>query len=237
MRIQINDTWYILPTSLREITLRQRIDFQVQYGNELDAMAKSILEMEEGPDKDLEMVQFHFERMFKSFSFFTGVRIEILKECEFIDEMAKIYHASLTVLFEDERKLEYQDEFIWEGEHWKLHPPELKQGDRLTFGELIDSKQMVQQMIKLGQGHWECLLPLCVIYLRKEDEVYQESFLYEDSDRLKLMEKLPLDLALQVGFFLSGSLSLYMTTLQSFNLQEQNQADHMSEGTLKIMDG
>jgi hypothetical protein len=55
MQVQINDKTFTFPSSLSEFTLGQRIDFQEQYGNELDEMLKSIIEMPEGIDKDLEV--------------------------------------------------------------------------------------------------------------------------------------------------------------------------------------
>lgn len=237
MRVQINDKVVNIPSSLNEITLKQRIEFQNEHGNVLDDMVKSILALEDEDEKQLELTQFQFEKMFRSFSFFSGIPVEALKESQFIDEIASIYYSCLAVLFEQENQLKPLREFLWNGELWYLQSPELKNGDRMTFGELIDSKQIIQDMIKLGKGDWERLLPLCCIYLRKRDEIYQESFLYEDSERLKLMEQLPLDIALQVGFFLSSSLNMFMATSQSFNPQGQKELEKMSRNTLKTSAG
>jgi len=67
-------------------------------------------------------------------------------------------------------------------------------------------------------------LNLSAIYLRKKGEEYDESFLYEGSDRLELMKQLPMDIALAVGFFLSSSMNLYINHFQSFTPQEQREA-------------
>lgn len=215
MQVTLNDKTFIFPSSLAEFTLGQRIAFQEQHGNELDAMLKSILEMEDGLDKELEITEFQFEKCFRTFSFFSGVDVQVLKESEYVDDIAAIYYANCQVLFEEESKIELSQTYEWNGDIWQLHPPELKNGSKLMFGEFVDSKQIVKYEIELGKGKWEYLLPLAAIYLRKEGEKYQESFLYEGSERLKLMESLPLSIALAVGFFLNSYLNIVINTLQS----------------------
>lgn len=220
MKVSINNNWVTVPSSISEITLKQKIDFQATHGLELDAMLKSILEMPEGIDRELETTQFQFEQMFRTFAFFTNCSVEALKESEFIDKIAAIYFANLAGLNQQEAEMEAVTEFTWQNEVWVIDHPILKNGDRMTFGEFIDAKQIIQDMAGLGKNRWECLLPLCAIFLRKKDEPYEQSFLYEGSDRLKLMENLPLDIAMQVGFFLKASLNMYTQAFQSSGLQE-----------------
>lgn len=215
MRIIINGKQVTLPTSLREITLGQRIDFHNQYGREFDLMVSSIQGMPDGVEKDLEIVHFQMEKMFAAFGFFTGTSPEALKESEFIDQIANLYYSSLSVLLEEEKTPELQSEFYWRDCIWELHPAELKHGSLMTFGEFIDSKQMVKDMSDLGNGKWEAMLRLAAIFLRKKGEVYDKSFLYDGSERLELMRELPMDMALQVGFFLTGSLRSFLSTLLS----------------------
>ncbi len=227
MRVQINEDWVVIPSSIDEITLKQRIDFQEQHGNLLIQMAESINSIEDEFERELESTQFQFEKMFRTFSFFSGVSLEVLKESEFIDKIAAIYYANLAGLLEQEEAFEPKTSFIWKDAEWVLASPELKHGDKMTFGELIDSKQMIQNMVNLGKNRWECLLPLCAIFLRRKDEAYQESFLYDGSERLELMESLPLDIALQVAFFLKVSLSIYTDTFQFFTNLESSKTENI----------
>jgi len=229
MRVVINDKEVVIPSSLSEITLGQRIDFHNQYGKELDQMLTSIMEMEEVPDRELEIAQFHFERMFMTFGFFAGVEPEALKESKFIDDIANIYYSSLQVLFEDENNLDPQRLFNWKGEVWEIAPPLLSQSSKMKFGEIIDSKQIVQDLIELGAGKWEMMQKLAAIFLRKQDEPYRKEFMYEDSERLQLMRELPMDIALQIGFFLSSSINFYQNTLMSL----ENQESKSKEDSLK----
>lgn len=222
MQLTINDNIVIIPSTLSELTLGQRIDFQNLYGQELSEMAQSISEMPDGMEKELEEMQFRLESALRSLSFFAGsgfqeeeFGVESLRNSQNIDELLNIYFACSSLLLADEESMVPQTTFVWNDEVWCLHPYELKHGDKMTTGEFVDAKQMLLNMEQLGKGKWEVLLPLCAVYLHKEGEVYQESFLYEGSDRLQLMRDLPMDIALQVGFFLACSLSIYTNTLAS----------------------
>lgn len=232
MHIRINDRTITFPSSLAEFTLGQRIDFHEQYGRQLDEMAKSILKMEDGPEKELETMHYSFEKMFRTFGFFAGVDPEVLKESDFVDDIANIYHANLATLFEDEQQIELQKDFTWSGDVWELHAPELKHGSKMKFGEFIDSKQLIKDMIDLGNGKWDYMLPLCAIFLRKKGEEYQESFLYEDSERLQLMRSLPMNMAMAVGFFLTSSVNIYLSTLQSSSQPGQKEAVNIALSTM-----
>jgi hypothetical protein len=210
MRIKINSTEFDFPTSLSAMTLGQRIDFQNEHGNTLDAMLASILEMPDDPIRDLELAQYQFEKMFSTFAFFSGATVEALKASEFINEISAIYFASMATIMEDEQALSIRGKYEWKGETWELAAPELRQGSNMTFGEFIDSKQIIKNMIDLGQGKWEQMAALCAIYLRRAGEAYQPEFMYDGSERRELMRSLPLDIALEVGFFLTGSLNSFL---------------------------
>jgi hypothetical protein len=223
MRLTINGNQVVIPTSLTEFTLGQRIAFQEEYGNDLDAWLQKILSMEEGLDKELEVAEFQIEKMFRTFAFFTGCTPEALKESEFVDDIANIYYACMSVLFESEDEVKIEQQYSWRGEVWVIHPPHLKQDSKMKFGEFIDAKQIVKDLSDLGKSQWDKLLRLCAIYLRKPDEEYQEAFMYENSERIELMKHLPMDIAMGVGFFLTASMHLYMNHFRSFSPAEQKE--------------
>lgn len=223
MRININDKEVVFPSSLSEYTLGQRIAFQKEHGDLLDKMLDSILAMPDDEKRELEMVEFHLQKMFRTFAFFAGCTLEAVQDAKFVDDVASIYYSCLAVLFEEEDKMEPQRSFTWKGEEWELSAPELKHGDKMKFGSFIDGKQVVSNMADLGHSKWEAMLPLCAIYLRKKDEEYQQEFLYEGSDRMGEMKDLPMDIAMQVGFFLNNIINFYLTTLKSSESQEQRE--------------
>jgi hypothetical protein len=237
MRVTINETEVNIPSSLNEITLIQRIEFQRQHGYLLDEMLKSILEMPDEFERELELVEFQTEKMFRTFSFFTGVAVEVLKESSFKNDIANIYYATLAPLFEEVEITELQREFTWNGDTWSLPPIELKNGDKMKFGELIDSKQIVKDMIEMGASKWEYMLPLCAIYLRKKDEAYEESFLYEGSQRQEEMKGLPMSIALHVSFFLRSTASTWSSTSRYSGRRKLRQAEETRRSTLRNLDG
>lgn len=237
MRLQINDTEVVFPSSLSEFTLGQRIDFHHQYGEELERMAADIAKMEDGPEKEIELMHFHFEQIFRTFAFFTNTTPEALKESAFIDEIANIYHAHLAILFAEEQDITLQSEYVWNREVWRLQAPQLMQGSKITFGQFIDSKQLIQDTIELGKGKWDYFPKICAIYLTKEGEEYREEFLYEGSERLQLMRSLPMDIALAVGFFLSSSLNICINTFQSSIPRVSRTAVNTARSTSPVGDG
>jgi len=89
----------------------------------------------------------------------------------------------------------------------------------------------------LGSGKWESMLRLCAIYLRKKGEEYKEEFLYEDSERLLLMQQLPMNIAMQVGFFLTGTMNFYLNTSKFSGNPELKAQDLMLKNTMTAMDG
>lgn len=212
MRFILNGEEYNLPTDLTEITLKQRIDYQRLHGDLLDEMFKSISDMAEGPEKEIELTGFKTELMLRTVSFFTGLDIEVLRESSFLKDIIRIYNSSVKVLFTQEDSLELETEFEWLGKIWHLYKPELENGDKMKCGQLADAKQRLKDMIKLGANQWESLKPLCVIYLLQEGEEYEESFLFEGSERLQLMDNLPMNIALQVGFFLLSTQNIWINT-------------------------
>lgn len=223
MRIIINDTEKNIPSSLSEMTLGERIGFHNTHGRELEQMAISIIAMEEGPLKEIEVAEYNVTKMIRTMSFFTGFTVASLEQSGFIDEIAVIYHSAMSVLFDDEAEVELAQSYEWNGEKWELHPPELKNNSHMKFGEFVDSKQVIKDLSELAAGKWEQMLHLCAIYLRRPGEPYREEFLYEGSERLELMRTLPMDIALAVGFFLSSSMHISIAALRSSTSRPSSQ--------------
>lgn len=226
MRILINDKEVVFPSSLSEYTLGQRIAFHQEHGVLLDQMLESILKMENEFERELEMVNFQLEKMFRTFAFFANCTVEAVKEEKFIEDVSNIYYSCLAVLFDEEKNMELERFFVWKEEEWEIAETQLRNGSKMKFGEFIDAKQIVKDMSDLGAGKWEAMLPLCAIYLRKKDEPYKEEFLFEGSERMELMKELPMNMAMQVGFFLNSCLNFY--TNISMSLKNQDQKDLVS---------
>lgn len=237
MTITLNDTTVELPSSLSEITIGQRIAFYEEHGRQLEEMAMAVQKTEDPTEKQLEIVNFNYEKMLRVFAFVTGISLEALNESEFLDVIATVYYSSLEDLFNDEFPKEPQASFQIKGEEWVLSEPELKNGSLMSFGEFIDAKQLVKDMIDAGKGKWETVQYLSAIYLRKKGEPYKEEFLYENSDRLKQMAELTMDIAQHVDFFLSGITNSSTVTLKYFERTVLKEVERMYVNTSKYMAG
>lgn len=203
MNIILNDTTISLPESPADVTLGDRIRFQQEYGNRLDAILKDVLDDKDAEERRLTLTHYRFEKAISLFAFFTNCTEDAVRELEDIDFIEHVYNECLSKVFEEPEEKSFSNEITWNDELWSLPPAVVLNGSLMTFGEFIDSKQSVSSLVDAGKSRWDILLNVCAIYLRKKDEPYREEFLYEDSERMRLMETLPFNLALEVGFFLT----------------------------------
>ena len=231
MQILINDNPVTIPSSLEEMTLGQRIDYYNVVGRDLDEQLTILLEMEEGIDRSMAEMDYAIDKAFRTVAFFAGIEAEALKADGQMEEVMAIYHTCLATILEEEDAMELVMRPDWGGEDWIIAPPKLSAGSEMTFGEFVDSKAVVQNLVALGSSRWEALQNLAAIYLRKQGEPYHESFLHEGSERLELMRKLPMSIALQVGFFLTTSVNIWQNTSQS-SLSLPASQELMLPGTL-----
>jgi hypothetical protein len=236
MQIEINDTIIDFPASLSEITLGQRIEFHKVYGTELEEKLKSIQEMPEGILQDLALQEYHDETAMSFFAFFSGCSIDTVKQDAPADIVLSIYYAVFANMVADETTITLQKEYEWRGEKWELQSPILSNQHVMKFGEFIDAKQILKDLVTDNGSRWDFLLKACCIFLRKPDEEYDISFIESGGEREKLMLELPMDIAIAVGFFLTSSIGLFKKTLASSNPDEADQ-DTISQGTSTSGDG
>lgn len=215
---------YKFPTSLREITLRQRIEFDAVYGKQILEEQNLVYKKDDNsealPVDQVEEMLFKIATANKNFSFFTGIPLTEVERDIPIETVLTIYHACFHVLYEEQENITLEEQYFWKDEFWQIEKPQLTYQSEITFNELIVSKQIVKQMHDLGAGHWESMPFLAAIFLKREGEVFDENWLAPDSERVKEMYELPMDVAIAVGFFLAISTSLYTKTSQSLEAVE-----------------
>jgi len=186
------------PEGQHEVTLQDAITFYDQYGLELANRAKEIDELEDGLTKELEAIRIGVDQAFSLISLFSGHTIETLHN------HLSIYHAMAFSKEKLEHLLNSTDEgfklqFTHKGETLFLQEPSLTPKSKCEFGEIIDSKVMIQNIVEEKKSRWEMLLYVAAIFLRREGEPYSEEFIFDDSGRLNIYRLLPLDIAIQIG--------------------------------------
>lgn len=224
MKFIYKDSEYEVPTSLSQIKLRQKIEFDNLYGEKIEALKNEVFGDENKEVSDLDSMLLTFSVAAMNFSFFTGIPLEEVEKNIAVDDVLNIYYSCFYQLFQQEDELEIQPEYLWNDEFWKLESPELTFESKITFNEFITSKQIVKQMSELASGHWESLPYLACVYLKREDESFEEKWLAPGSERMEMMLDLPMDIAFAVAFFLQSSMSMYLKTLASSQEEEVEKA-------------
>ena len=88
--------------------------------------------------------------------------------------------------------------------------------NQMSFIELILGKEITRDLKNFANGNLDVLQRLSAIYFRKtfrgKTEEFQEDWINEDSERLQMMAELPMDIVLDVAFFLQSSMSSFLST-------------------------
>jgi uncharacterized coiled-coil protein SlyX len=208
-----NNIEYFYPASLADITLKQRIELHLKYGIAFQENIKLINEIEDEQAKSIELAQAQLEYICQCFSYFTTIPIDTIQEELPLQEVSAIYNDSISKALTEEGKIEIKSSYEFAGCKWVVANPQLQPNSKITFNEFLTSKEIVRQLEQLGKGKWYSLLYLCCIYFRKEGEAFDEALAENDGERMKLLLKLPMDVALSVGFFLSSLMNTYLNTL------------------------
>lgn len=211
MRLIINDKEVIFPSSLREITLQQKIAFEMEHRPALDGMVKDIESITDPVMIDAAVSLYHSEKMFRNFAFFTGCTIDAVKECDYVDQIATIYYSCLATIQEEALQQQPESEFVFNGEMWDLAPLE----DDRKFDSFMLAKELTTYMHRLSNGDWAAMLPICAAYIRKKNEPFAKELLEERSERQQLFQNLPMDIVMQVVYFLNETLDLFIPDPES----------------------
>lgn len=228
MQIKIEGTEYSLPASLAEITLQRRIEYDRAYGQYFRGELEKIKAMPEASEQDsfargLALSEYYCQLAFRTVAFYGAIPDDVLQQVK-LEDILLLYDVSMRVLSEE---IDYNDpstpivlEHSFNEELWQIAPPELTHESKMTFGEFLDAKQTTKDLIEFGNEHWEALLRLCCVYFRKKGERYHKSMITEGGERYRLLQQLPLDIALHVGFFFLHSMNIYLTTFPYSTSQE-----------------
>lgn len=229
MQITIEGVMYDLPSSLMDITLQERIDYDATYGKALSERLTKIIDIKDDFLKGLELTDYTYQSACRTLAFFAKIPLEIIEQTD-LNQVMIVYDKFLKFLSEDtdflNKEFRIQHEFEWQGDTWVIAPPELNSNSAMDFGEFLDAKQAVKDLYELGQEKWNALLSLCCVYFRKKGEVYDAALNADDSPRRQLLKTLPLEYAMHVGFFLSASMTSWLQTFLSSN---QNSEEKQSQ--------
>ncbi|GAB0154745.1 hypothetical protein CHRYSEOSP005_00050 [Chryseobacterium sp. Alg-005] len=211
---------YSLPVTMNQITVRQRIEFDAQYRDQIIQLQENVFRTDEEGNElevdemDVSLLNVSVAAM--NLSYFTGIPMNEIDSEMSVDDVMNLYFSCFHQLYEEQNNIELREEYLFRDEFWKIEPPVLSHESKITFNELITSKQVIKQMQELSAGKWDAIPILAAIYLKKEGEVFNESWLTPGNERLEMMYDLPMDIALAIAFFLQSSMNMYLKTSASF---------------------
>lgn len=235
MNFKFQNKTFDFPTSLRDIKLSQRIEFNALYGKEIKEKQEAIFDKDEDgnyhPKDKLDAFVFMMDIACKNISYFSGIQLEEVQKIP-IEQVMNIYYSCFDVVSKQERELEFTQKHYWNNEIWVIESSEINYESQMTFNEFITAKQIVKSMNDLGQGEWESLPYLCSIFLRKDGEAFDEKYLTGQTSRVELMKELPLDIALCVAFFLGISMNIFSATTRYSREKSEAEKDQIWQTTL-----
>lgn len=218
MQIEVNGEVKNIPSDLSQVTLGQFIKWSDEYGKALDAGLGHILEADYEDEMYREFdIESHIDKEALSWcSFFTGCDFFEIQKSKEASELIDNYRIIRMLLKQSEINAVDFPVFIeWNAEKWVIQDFRVDPKSPMDFNEIVTSKEAMRQLMMVGKGKWDSLLYLCAMFLRKEGEPFKDEFIHEGSDRLQLMESLPMTYALNVAFFLNSCVSTWASTSAS----------------------
>ena len=221
MQVTINDQLLDIPFDLSEITLSKYVGYYDKYGRELDKQLVDLLEKKyEGDDDEIEIskqidLDNHIDNEALSWvSYFSGFDLFEVRTEKYIQPLLSQYRVLRFVIKESlESALEFPQVIEWNGDQWFIQDFKINPSSEMSFNEIITSKEVIRQIHRLSKGKWDAMQYLCAIFFRKKDEAFSDALVDNDSERMKVLNDLPMTYVLKVAFFLSSCVNTWSNTL------------------------
>lgn len=198
-----------LPTSLRQITLEQWVQWDEVYGKKLAKKAMSIpVEHED------ELMLFNYELNLKYYCHYTNTSLEELNyfldgKPEFKIEVIKVVCESQMMIFREMCELKENsipEQFSFNDSKWSIVPPvKVQKPEYLTIKEFDLSQAIALIFSELQGGNSQALYELCAAYLRPNGFPFAGT----KKQEIELMKSLPLHIALCVKRYVEETFVVY----------------------------
>lgn len=218
MQVTINKKEFDVPFDLSLITVEQFMEYQRKYGDDVDSRYKLWKEKEyEGDADEVELLKtLDLEEIVDYealcwFSYWTKHNLHEARDVPGIAPLLSQYRI-LNVNIRNqlsEVKEVFPKEYEWKDGVWTIDTYLVTPASNMTFNEIITAKETLRQLAAIGKGRWESLIYLCAIFLRQKDEAFTDEMIYEGGTRMELMKELPMNIALNVSFFLTGCVNIW----------------------------
>lgn len=224
MQVTVNTKAYEVPFDLASISLGDFINYQDQYGSDIDKLLIALSEKEyTGADDEIELqkamdLDSHLDtEALAWYSYWTKTDLYEVRHQPNIEPVLAQYRLLRFLLKQqmEEAEAVYPLEVSWNDEQWEIQSHVVNPESQMSYNEIVTSKETMRQLYTLGKSQWHCLLYLCCIYFRKKDEAFDDTMIYEGGERMELLKGLPLNIAVKVSFFLNNCVNILKSLLAS----------------------
>lgn len=223
MQFIVDNIAHEIPLNLPDITLGRFVNYYDAYGRDLDNELKELMAKDyknEGySDDELELhkeiiLDDHLDKEGVAWiSFWTEKSKEQITKSLSIVPLLNQYRTLRAMLNETEaQEKTIPFEVTWRGDAWSVQDYKVNASSLMDFNEIITSKEIIRQVNSVGKGRWDALPYLCAVFFRKNGEAFNDQFVIEDGERMKIINELPLEYALKVSFFLKSCVSIWRST-------------------------
>lgn len=209
MQVTINNKDYNIPFDTNIISISEYIDYNEMYGLELDKELQEIYKKkyEDTEDQVVDLDNHLDKEAISWFSFWTKLDLFQAKETPDIIPILNEYRNLKSLLIQED--VDLPKIYDWHDSKWQIQDWRINPQSEMNFNEVITSKEITRQVFSLGKGKIFALKYLCCVFFRKTGEIFSDSLVYENGDRMVELTSLPLSYALNVSFFLSLCVSIW----------------------------
>lgn len=227
MNLTINDTDIDIPFDPSVIPLHMFLEFQVMYGNDIELQMRELLKEFESNGNEEHATQLNEEiellidnEALAWFTYWSGFNFFDFDEQKSLVTLLAQYRLLREMLKNPNQEIDFPYSTEWNGEQWTLQNFVINPESEITFNEVITSKEVMRQLSQLEGGRWLSLKYLSAIFFRKKSEAFTDNLVFENGQRLQIMDNLPLSFGLTAAFFLTSSMSFLKKPLVYLGNQE-----------------
>lgn len=202
MQLSILNTVVTIPDHVSEVSLRDRIEFDQMYGDEIEAVLKELLKENETAKEDekkvVDLSAVYIDRAQKTVAFFTGIELEQIMTMP-INEVLDLYENHFKSLINLQFDQSESRSFLLGNEIYWLPESKLNPKSGITFNQIITSKEVTRNLCNSASEKLTALAYLGAIFLKKEGGQFSEEDINIESDVMNQILDLPIEKAINIG--------------------------------------
>lgn len=202
MIIVIDNHEINVPDSITDLTLRDRIEYDVHFGDDLNKLFDEIVgdkEMDE-PTRELKLAELYIDRVHKTVAFFGECEIDDVQKIRF-DGLSKLYETHLKQFIEIPKTRDDGNSFLINDILYWLPDTSLLPSTEITFIEFITSREVTRNMSSTSSEKLTAIAYIGAIFFRPDGDKFDETKMDPNSGLVEMIMDLPFITAIQIGLW------------------------------------